>query len=268
MKFKDIRRRAERFLKQLCGKDIWIWRNIRVETMVAGKERYVICPKFLSSRSIVYSAGIGDDISFDIELIKNFGCSVFGFDPSPSSIAWVEKYNLPIEFRFYPYGISDHDGEALMYPPENPDSTSFSWITGVELSTSSEPENPDSTSFSLVCKKTSSDAFEVPVRCLTSIMRELGHTHIDLLKLDIEGGEYAVIEDMIQREIRPGQIIVEFHHRFPEIGLSMTKKAIRELKKAGYRIFYIDPKGEEFSFIHRNLISMEKQSVIVAQPEI
>jgi FkbM family methyltransferase len=246
MKFKDIRRRAERFLKQLCGKDIWIWRNIRVETMVAGKERYVICPKFLSSRSIVYSAGIGDDISFDIELIKNFGCSVFGFDPSPSSIAWVEKYNLPIEFRFYPYGISDHDGEALMYPPENPDSTSFS----------------------LVCKKTSSDAFEVPVRCLTSIMRELGHTHIDLLKLDIEGGEYAVIEDMIQREIRPGQIIVEFHHRFPEIGLSMTKKAIRELKKAGYRIFYIDPKGEEFSFIHRNLISMEKQSVIVAQPEI
>jgi len=72
----------------------------------------------------------------------------------------------------------------------------------------------------------------------------------------------------VQSDIRPGQIIVEFHHRFPEIGLSMTKKAIRELKRAGYKIFYIDPKGEEFSFIHRNLISLKKQSIFLAQPEI
>ncbi|HOK79826.1 MAG TPA: FkbM family methyltransferase [bacterium] len=245
MRVTDVRRRAERFIKQLCGKDVWTWRQVKIETIALGKEKYVICPNLLTSRSIIYSAGIGDDISFDLDIIKNFGAHVFGFDPSPVSIAWVEKYNLPLEFRFFPYGISDHDGEMLMYPPENPESTSFS-----------------------LCRKTSSEPFEVPVMRLATIMKELGHVNIDLLKLDIEGGEYAVIADIEESDIRPGQIIVEFHHRFSEIGISKTKTSLKQLKKAGYKIVHIDPRGYVYSFIHRNLLSLKKEGVFVMHPGI
>ncbi|HPC30314.1 MAG TPA: hypothetical protein PLI50_08870, partial [bacterium] len=104
MRFKDIRRRTERFFRQISGRDVWNWRQVKLDVFFAGKEHYAVCSDYLSSRSIVYSAGIGDDISFDIDIIKTFGAIVYGFDPSPASIAWIEKYKLPIEFRFFPYG--------------------------------------------------------------------------------------------------------------------------------------------------------------------
>ena len=39
-------------------------------------------------------------------------------------------------------------------------------------------------------------------------MRELGHDHIDLLKLDIEGAEFAVLEKMTAESVRPKIICV------------------------------------------------------------
>ncbi len=246
MRFIDAFNRAARFVRQVSGKDVWNWRQVRVETVVLGKERYVVCPNLLTSRSIVYSAGIGDDISFDLDLIKHFAATVYGFDPSPSSIAWIEKYSLPFEFKFFPYGISDHDGEILLYPSEN-----------------------GGNSFSIYGRKMESGApFEVPVMRLSSVMRELGHTRIDLLKLDIEGMEYAVIRDMIDSDIKPAQMIVEFHHRFSDVGISKTRDSLRMLKKYGYKIVHVDPSGYVYSFVRRELACVEKQQAFSVHPGI
>jgi hypothetical protein len=65
-----------------------------------------------------------------------------------------------------------------------------------------------------------------PVRHIATIMKELGHGSIDLLKMDIEGAEYGVIEDLSSSQIPIGQICVEFHHRWKEIGPSKTRRAI------------------------------------------
>ena len=40
----------------------------------------------------------------------------------------------------------------------------------------------------------------VNVKKLRSIMNELGHTKIDLLKMNIEGSECDVIDDMLKRK--------------------------------------------------------------------
>jgi hypothetical protein len=90
---------------------------------------------------------------------------------------------------------------------------------------------------------------EAPVRRLSTLMRQLGHERIDVLKLDIEGGEYAALEDLLAGEIVVPQILVEFHHHFPGIGVARTEQAIRALRKAGYRIFHRSPRGLEFSFL-------------------
>lgn len=248
MKLRDIFNRALRFLKQISGKDVWNWRQVKMRTLTVGRERYVICPELLTSRSIVYSAGIGDDISFDLDIIEHFGATIFGFDPSPSSIAWVEKYNLPFQFRFFPYGVSDHDGEILLYRSDDDQNSSFSF----RRSRKGEPR----------------ESFEAPVMRLSSIMKELGHTRIDLLKLNIEGMEYSVIKDMIDSEIKPIQLVVEFHHRFPEFGISMTRDALRLLKKAGYKIVYINPSGDVYTFIRRELVRPGKQHAFSIYPNI
>ncbi|MCM8758359.1 MAG: FkbM family methyltransferase [Candidatus Omnitrophica bacterium] len=244
MILKDVFNRAIRFLKQVSGKDVWNWRQVKMRTLVVGKERYVICPDLLTSRSIVYSVGIGDDISFDLDIIEHFGATIYGFDPSPSSVAWIEKYNLPFQFKFFPYGVSDHDGEILLYRSENVEDDSVS------------------------LKGSTKEAFEAPVMRLSSIMKELGHTRIDLLKLDIEGMEYSVIKDMIDSEIKPMQLVVEFHHRFPEIGISMTKDTLRLLKKAGYKIVYINPSGDVYTFVRTNLAQSERQQAFSVYPNI
>lgn len=43
-------------------------------------------------------------------------------------------------------------------------------------------------------------------------MKELSHSVIDILKIDIEGSEYDVIEDLINSKIRPKELLNEFHH--------------------------------------------------------
>jgi Methyltransferase FkbM domain len=80
-------------------------------------------------------------------------------------------------------------------------------------------------------------------------MAELGHAHIDLLKMDIEGAEYAVIDDLVDSNIRPAQILVEFHHRMPGIGPERTRHAVLQLRRAGFGLFAVSPSGEEYSFI-------------------
>ena len=80
-------------------------------------------------------------------------------------------------------------------------------------------------------------------------MEELGHDGIDVVKLDIEGAEYDVIENMLEAGVRPSQLLVEFHHRRPDIGTDKTRQALADLKIAGYQVFAVSPTHQEVSLI-------------------
>ena len=82
--------------------------------------------------------------------------------------------------------------------------------------------------------------------------RELGHDQIDIPKIDFEGAEYDVIDDISQSEIRPRQILIEFHHRFPGVRIKKTKTAIDTIKSMGYGLFSISATNEEFCFIRKS----------------
>lgn len=189
--------------------------------------RWCVCPDSLGPSSIVYSIGVGEEISFDLELIRRFGACVHAFDPTPRSIEWLAQQSLPASFLFHPYGVADFDGHAKFFPPINPTHVSHT----------------------LVGRQTPWPAIEAPVRRLSSAMRNLGHERIDLLKMDIEGAEYAVLKDLLASAIPVRQLLVEFHHRWPEIGVEKTKEAIRALNSAGYLIFDVSSSGEEYGFL-------------------
>ena len=61
---------------------------------------WVFCPTDLTKTSIVYSLGIGEDTSWDEELIAKHGLEVFGFDPTPKSAIYVQQRNLS-KFNFF-----------------------------------------------------------------------------------------------------------------------------------------------------------------------
>ena len=79
-------------------------------------------------------------------------------------------------------------------------------------------------------------------------MKQNGHNHIDLLKLDIEGAEYEVIDDMLKQRLPVRQVLVEFHNNLlPGIRRRQTVRAILKMAAAGYRLVKKD--GENHTFI-------------------
>jgi hypothetical protein len=94
------------------------------------------------------------------------------------------------------------------------------------------------------------DSFiELKVNRLKTMMEKLNHTKINLLKMNIEGGEYCVIDDLVSSNLDIAQIVVEFHHRLPGFSLQQTYRAVELLNGKGYEIFNISDKGKEYSFI-------------------
>jgi FkbM family methyltransferase len=156
---------------------------------------------------------------------------VHGFDPTPRAIAWVKSQDLPEKFIFHDYGIGGHDGNVLFRAPENPNHVSYSVV----------PRGATDGSF-----------IEAPVHRLATIVKELGHEKIDVLKMDIEGAEYAVVEDFVSFEKPVNQLLVEFHHSWQETGIRSAKEAVATLNRAGYKIFHVSPSGREISFVRRS----------------
>jgi hypothetical protein len=76
---------------------------------------WTICPTNLNQNSIVYSFGLGVDISFDLDIIKNYQCRVFESDPTPKSIEFLENQKLPELFKYYDYAISNYDGKLELF---------------------------------------------------------------------------------------------------------------------------------------------------------
>ena len=88
-----------------------------------------------------------------------------------------------------------------------------------------------------------------PISGARQTAEDLGHDSLDILKMDIEGAEYAVLHNVLENSIPVTQLCVEFHHRWREIGVSRTREAISALRARGYRIFHISDSGEEYSFL-------------------
>ncbi len=72
---------------------------------------------------------------------------------------------------------------------------------------------------------------------ISALMRELGHSRIDLLKLDIEGAQHEVLRSMLRDGIRPTVVCVEFDQ--PDTVVRMYR-TYRRLRKAGYRLVVRD----------------------------
>lgn len=179
---------------------------------------------------VVYSFGVGEDISFDKAVIEKYDSSVYAFDPTPQSIDWVKKNaHAGPRFSFFPYGIAAYDGCAVFYPPEDHAHVSCTILKK---------------------ESTRNSAFLVPVKRFATIVRSLQHKKIDVLKMDIEGAEYDVIDDILNSKVLVKQVLVEFHHRFDGVGLERTLSAIRRLNNAGFKITAISKSGQEYSFIN------------------
>ncbi|NND69994.1 MAG: FkbM family methyltransferase [Rhodothermales bacterium] len=226
----DRARRIRWFIHSVIGRDYYHRRDISISNEIVGRgpAQWVIAP-IITNESIVYSFGIGENIDFDLDLISRFSVPVHAFDPTPRSQSWLASQNLPDQLHVYRTGLANTDGDLTFHAPLNDSFVSFTAVGG------------------------GSGAVTLPVKKLSTIMNDLGHDRINILKMDIEGSEYPVLENILSDGIQIDQILVEFHHRFDSFQPADTRDAIARLRDCGYKLFYASPRGEEFSFISSRL---------------
>jgi hypothetical protein len=92
----------------------------------------------------------------------------------------------------------------------------------------------------------------------------LGHSKLDILKMDIEGLEFEVLDSILTSSIEIDQLCIEFHDRFFPDTPSRTPHAIKQLSRAGFELFAVSDSLEEFSFVHRRVLPQLQTSRLVA----
>ena len=201
--------------------------SCKTSALYGGDHGWVVDESLLNRESVIYSVGVGSNIDFDVELINFFGATVHAFDPTPRSIEWVKSQKLPKHFIFHPFGLSAENGHMDFFPPAKASSTHFSPIDRYG---------------------DTNNVVRAPVKDIDTIASELNHKEIDLLKMDIEGAEYEVIEALPKNRVAINQILIEFHHMYKGVPISKTVDAISTLSNLGFELFNISQRTYEFSF--------------------
>ncbi len=225
--------RLYRLKNYLNGNEAYYRYDLRHTGVITRGNRgtqWTFIPGLLPEGAIVYAFGAGLDIAFEQALHDEFNFKVFLFDPTPMSAAYVRSLHLPRTLVFEETGLAAYDGSASFYLPDNPDYVSAT----------------------IAPRHDGQNFVNVRVERLKTIMKRYGHDHIDLLKMDIEGAEYDVVNDIIESGIEINQLLIEFHHRFAEIGIEKTKKALQQLRNSGFRLFHVSAIGEELSLLRES----------------
>ncbi len=203
---------------------------------------YYIPDHFVNASSICYCVGAGEDISFDTELIKRYNCNVVIVDPAPEGINHFNELKKKLE-NDETMSINSN-GSKFTYRIDKRDLPKIKFLEiGVWNQKTTvkfyKPDIEHYVSHSIEMFKEYGDYIEVPVDKLGNIMKSQGHTYIDLLKLEIEGAEYKVIEDIVKDKLDIKVILVEFDEVYHCKGLPYLRRirnASEMLIRSGYKI--------------------------------
>ncbi|CAI7840777.1 unnamed protein product [Closterium sp. NIES-53] len=203
-----------------------------------GYGAWTLCTNHLRPGGIVYSFGIGGDVTFDNEMV-NRGYKVFGFDPTvtPDHVSSLFKNNherdQPSTFQFCQVGIGAVDGIITFFSPKNPRLKSMTAVKHEELS-----------------KRYESQGMPAPVMRLPTFMCTNGHGFIDVLKIDVEGVEFDICDEWLRMDtpLPVGQVLLEFHDRLLKDGKLRRKACLEVMAREGFTEVFVSRSMEEATY--------------------
>lgn len=178
----------------------------------------------IENNSTIIDAGLGEDISFSLELQKIKNVKIIGIDPTQKSIEYIKNLNLDnfelIEKAIAKYG----EKQITMFKNKNSEHVSESMFSS-HFSVKGEFYSVDCISFKELIEN---------------------NHNISLIKMDIEGSEY----DCLQECLGIKQVCVEFHDFCIEDKKRKdTDLMIKMMIKNGYEVLYSNGQKNEFTFI-------------------
>jgi len=190
---------------------------------------WVVPERLIGSDWLCYSVGAGGDTSFDMQLIERYGARVRSIDPVPDYVRRaIADAHGDERLTAHEFAIAASDGPLRMQITHDPGSESVS-PAGLY----------DTSSF-----------VEFQGRTVPSLMSELGDRSIELLKLDVEGGEYEVIPELDLKALGVQIFATQLHH----VGsVAQARQLVAGLGEQGYEPVACHP-AVKLTFVRRELL--------------
>lgn len=178
----------------------------------------------LKEDSIVIDVG-GYKGEWASEIVKLYNPYIFIFEPVPKHYQEViKRFSLNSKIKVFNFGLSDKD----------------------EIKTMSLLDNGSST------YRSGKNTIEAIFKDITFFLKEESLEKIDLIKINIEGGEYLLLQRMIEKKIveKYQDIQVQFHNFYPNAEL--LRAEIRMSLEKSHYITY------DYPFVWENWRKKEK----------
>jgi FkbM family methyltransferase len=228
----------------------WVTKNVKPcqNTIKLGTKYggWNFIPTPYLSGSHVILCGAGEDISFDIEMQRRYDTIVVIVDPTPRAIAHYEEVKAAaISGRHCPinhsaknfYDFTSVDLSKIQYI----DKALWFERTTVKFWV---PRNEAHVSHSIINYQETAKFIQVETITMNDVIRaaDIDVVNLSLVKLDIEGAEIEVIHDMLNNNIMPRQLLVEFDEMNKPNARSSgrIKGAIYHLLEKGYILNFYD----------------------------
>ena len=179
----------------------------------------------LQNDSVSYSVGVGEDINFERRLSKESRLRQWLFDPTPRAVRFMQQLDNKISrTTFLPFGVWKQDMRMRFHAP----------ASALHVS------------HSITESAGNGGGFDADCRTIRSLMQELGHQSLRLLKLNVEGAEDQIIGSMLRDGIHPDVIITTWE------GQGAFRKAVHwthRLRELGWD--FVGRKGWYFTYVRK-----------------
>jgi FkbM family methyltransferase len=258
MKGEKLLVRASRRLQRIYLEKFKVHSIRNLEKLGTWYGGWTVPKDFFNPDSVCYLAGAGEDISFDAVLADKHHPQIHIFDPTPRAISHYEEFcqhvqtgeRMPINnslsdfyqfdrsqlpcLHFHDIGLWNKDQEIKFYAPDSPTKVSHSILN----------------------LQHSNDYFIGKVKRLKNIMKFYGHKSLDLLKVDIEGAEYEVVNSIVEDQLDIKVIDIaydEFTKPQDSQYLKRIMASVNKLLRYGYKLVYIDPLKYKTCFLRNDV---------------
>ena len=222
--FKYLFLKKRRLIKNFVKNELHALDDIKIVNI----GNYLLHKDLINENSIIYTFGVGESISFEEIISNTFKSKVFCYDPTSLAVNYMKKKNYDKNLIYFKnYGIWKEDTKVKFFHQ----SKNNLHNTGGSITNLFENESFDL----LQCYK------------LKTLMDQNKHSKIDVLKIDIEGAAFEVMNDMINDEIFPKQIVVEFEYSEDDLIVdkkfkiweNKLKDLVDRMKNINYRCYYL-----------------------------
>ena len=91
----------KRLMNQCIRRDLFYFpkRLPSTETLGTVYGGHSVLTSVVDKAPVLYSFGVGEDISFDLAMMQRFDAQVFACDPTPRAVNFIEGKNSPAAFN-------------------------------------------------------------------------------------------------------------------------------------------------------------------------